>query len=305
MISSYSNSNDVVSPRYQAITSTENIASQNKTINPEKGILAKIWSVAGKAFLEISIVLAINCAVITFIAIPMTIPILTSALISGIVTCAVKTALELYLQRKDKEQRIKESVDNVQHLARISLIDTIGLAGPNIAIHEVGHAAAVLTCFRNPQPEIHILPFKGGMTGYTISNGLTRLGKFLGNHHSLMFVAAGGMLASTIFALFEFAIADKIKDIYPMISQFMNYHAILQLFGEVLYGITAFVASKTDLSHDFVHLWMTGGIHPLIPIALIIALPLAEIALMKCLAWRKKAESIQNAVSLTQQNQAV
>lgn len=242
------------------------------------------------AFFEISLAFAVNVGVMTFFAVPLTIGIMTNVLAGSIIGGIISTAIQIYRQRNCQNH----AFSCTQTIARASLANTVSLAGPNIAIHEAGHAVTALSCFSGAKPEIVIHPFAGGSTSYYISE-LTKFGSFLGKHRSLLLIAGAGMMASTVFAMFEFAAAHSVKDLYPTISEYMNDHAIFQILNEVVYGITAFFANKADLNHDFVKLWQIGGIHPLIPIALIIALPLTEIFLLRFLERKKTAEKVNQA----------
>lgn len=266
----------------------------------DKATVQKICKVAGRALAEVAISFTINVAVMMCFATPLSIPLVTTALIGAFAGVVVSTAWELYRQNKaqplpktDAELKHELGTQNAERLARFGMTNLAGLSGPNIAIHECGHALGAVSFFKNSHPKIDVFPFRGGQTSYQISYGLTKLGKFLGEHRSLLVTAGAGMMISTVFAMLEFGLAHGISGSYPTVSEWMNYHAISQLMNEVVYGLTAFLVSRFDLTHDFVYLWKVGGIHPLIPIALMIALPLAEICLLKWLSSRKKAQAIQ------------
>lgn len=269
----------------------------------QKTFQSRAWEIcriAAKALAELAIALSLNLAVMAFFATPLTIPLFTSALAGAMVSVIVKTAWDLYRSKKNPEQAqaptpiLDKAADTT---AKLSLINTVGLAGPNVAIHEAGHAAAAMAFFKDAKPEIKIFPFRGGQTSYTISNGMTKLGKLLGERGAILFGAAAGMMASTIFAMIEFGAAFGLKEKYPRISEFMNIHAVCQLLNEVVYGATAFLASRFDFSHDFVYLWRAGGIHPLIPIALIIALPLLELWIFHMIEARRKANKVNSTAA--------
>jgi hypothetical protein len=187
-----------------------------------------------------------------------------------------------------------EKVDSIKNLAQASMINTAGLAGPNIIIHEMGHAAVASICFQKSNPRTQFFPFLGGMTSYTVSHGLTRVGAFLGEHRTQVLIASAGFLASTLFGMFEFALAYRLHDDYPTLSRWLNVHGVMQITQEVLYGLTAFIVNKADLAHDFVNLWVTQGIHPLLPIGLMILLPLAELWLLRFLESRDRSQKVHD-----------
>lgn len=251
----------------------------------------KIKTLAKEAFLQVSLAFAINVAVITFIATPLSVVVMSGAIIGAISSFVIQIAVDYYYQHKDAEA-LKDNLESIKHTSQTSIVNVVGLAGPNIAIHEAGHAATAWAFFKKSNPEITIFPFFGGMTSFTYSHGLTKLGSFIGQHPAFMVITAAGILSSTFFAMFEFGLSEAIQDSYPTLSRLMTVHGILQITQEVLYGLTAFISSKTDLAHDFVNLWITGGIHPLIPIAMMIALPMAEMWLIKHLSNREKSQKI-------------
>lgn len=267
--------------------------SKKANLSPQS---QKIVSIATKALKELVIAFAFNLTILAFTAAPvLSIPVLTSALIGALAGVIVSTAWDIYRNNKVKDANFKQQLsleliaaktDKVAHLA---IANAVGMSGPNIAIHEGGHALSAMAFFKNSKPSIEITPFVGGQTSYEIS-GLTRLGRLIGEEKACLFTAAGGLLASTVFVMFEIACAHGLKDSYPTISECLNYHAMTQLMNEVIYGLTALFISHIDLAHDFVYLHQMGGIHPLVVIAVIIALPLAEICLLKWLESRKCKE---------------
>lgn len=243
-----------------------------------KELQAEIPAPVKKAFAELAISLSLNFALLTFTATPLSIPILTVTALCTIVSLTAKIALEYALQ-KNKLKLSSRAVPIAQATGRLAIINAIGLSGINAFIHECGHAIAAKACFLKPNVRIKIWPFKGGQTSYAISYGLTRFGNFLGKNEAILFATAAGIGCSTLFAMGEFAAAFAVKDKFPEISLSLNCHAISQILNEVLYGISAFASSQAfNLGHDFIRLWKFGGIHPIIPIGLMIALPAAEIA---------------------------
>lgn len=251
---------------------------------------SRICLIAAKAFLNISIALSINFAVMSFVATPLSVTFMTGLIISTTIIAIIHSSYEICKGQKTHK------TSYVNTISQASMINTLGLAGPNIAIHEGGHAFLASAMFKNAKPEISIFPFNGGSTSYIISNGLTKIGNFFGKYQALIVITAAGMMASTLFAMFEFAIANKLKESYPLISEFLTIHGIIQIFNEIIYALTAFVASKADLAHDFVCLWEMGGIHPLIPITFMIALPLIEFSLFKFFNNKKCSEKVNELV---------
>jgi hypothetical protein len=157
-------------------------------------------------------------------------------------------------------------------LARLSIINTATLKLSHY-IHEFGHAGAALLCYLQADPAI-VVKWYEGMTTYNISYGLTKFGEFLGEHQAMLFVTSAGLFTPVIFALGEFTAAHLIHDNHPLASEMLNCHGVSQILNLALYGFQALDASLSILKHDFIRLWVMGGIHPLIPLTLIVALPL-------------------------------
>lgn len=156
-------------------------------------------------------------------------------------------------------------------LARVSLLNTLTLK-LNHYIHEGGHALAALMSFVKANPRI-TATWRGGFTVCAISHGLTLFGKFLGEHGSLLFFAAGGLIATVLCATGEFACAHWLKDNYPMLSELLTCHGLSQLAEAGVYGFSAFFTNVNNMEHDFIRIWTEGGVHPAISLALILIPP--------------------------------
>lgn len=167
-----------------------------------------------------------------------------------------------------------------RHVARGSIVNLVGLAKPNYYLHEFGHWVASSLCYQDAEAKIAVTWFRGGGTTYVISNGLSTFGKYLGEFTSQMLIDSAGCIASTFFAMTEFAAAFYIKEKSPEASPFLFYHGVSQLFFEISYALTYVYASRKDLRHDYIKLWHVWDIHPLIPISLMIALPLVEVGIL-------------------------
>jgi hypothetical protein len=65
----------------------------------------------------------------------------------------------------------------------------------------------------------------------------------------------------------------------------LNCHAFSQILNDVIYGFTALSSKVFNPAHDFVNLWKISGIHPLIPIALMIGLPLIQFCALRAISY--------------------
>lgn len=258
-------------------------------------LASRISPVAIRTLCELGSAIALNSLTITFFAIPLSSPLsmllLGNLLVLSTVPVIIKTIWDFFQNNSSKDDLL---MWNVQHLASISIFNDIGLAGIIPLIHELGHATSAWICFKNPKIEINVKPYQNGSTSYYISK-LTHFGSILGKNNALLLTTAAGMMASTFFGMCEIGLAECIKEKCPTLSQCLNYHAIVQILNDIIYGLMSLLSQRTDLTNDFIRLWNLGGIHPLIPITAMIALPLLEIALIKGIGYWKEPKYIQAA----------
>lgn len=258
----------------------------NETIpsSKEEAANIRVWNFVKPIFSESLYAIALNLVVIPFYATPISIPLLTISVITSLSISCLFAFRDSLQKLKEVSKQTENAMSATQILSRGAIVDNLGLSKPNILIHELGHYAAAGLCFKDPKAKIMINPYQGGGTSYTASNRLTPLGKLFGKSGSMLVNAAAGLVSSTVFICSELAIAHKIQKTHPNASQYMNLHAISHLFHEVIYGLSVFFASKQDLSHDLMRLWKVGGIHPALPIGLLIAIPLIQVIAMK---WKE------------------
>lgn len=170
----------------------------------------------------------------------------------------------------------QDMVDSCQRSSALSLLNTAGMAGPNVFIHEVGHAAIGMACYRNANPTITICPFQGGVTCLQSLEELTTFGKMLGGKQAQLLLLLGGVIASTLFALAEFAVAHATESTRPRLSEMLELHGVTQLTGEFLYGAFSLLDPTGMRMGDFCRAWELAGLHPIVVLALIALIPLAQ-----------------------------
>ncbi len=267
-------------------------------IRPQE-ILEKISRVANHVFIHLGTALAINLAfdfAFGVLALPFSVHVLTIACATSLViVIAIKIGKLAYAHFNQKalnplpsplEQFTSWSDSIAKGLAHLSIVNTL-LLKPSILIHECGHALAAMTCFVKASPTV-VVKWATGLTEYNISYGLTRFGGFLGEEAAKLFVTAAGLFTPALFALGEFGLAHGLHESYPWVSDVLNYHGLSQLLNLGLYGISAFFSSQMALAHDFIYLWVIGGLHPAIPIAILVAIPLCAFITFKVLEYRKE-----------------
>ena len=260
----------------------------------ESDLCQRSDSVAKRIIPELGLALLATALVISFAAVSFNAFILGAGLATAIGIASIEIGYKIY--KKESLDDVSNTLDGVQHLTKASVVTTIGSAGLNVAIHESGHAVMALSCFKKANPHISMNPFGGGSTSYIIGHGLTDFGKIFGKDGARALCAAAGMMSSTLCALFEFGLAYQLKESNPALAECLTINGCMQIVQEVAYGITTFFVSHKDLGHDFIAMWKFGGIHPLIPIAMMVALPLFELAILKWLKSRDKSHLVQEFV---------
>ena len=251
-----------------------------------------IQNTAQQVFLELSLAIALNVGVMSYqlkthqfvilsfsqvvksaflVAHPL-IPIMTV-----ILSVAFLGLLTLRVIQGPFHLKQLSGLEKVQKLARFSLITTSFLGGETPLIHEMGHYVAANVLFKNADAALSIFSFKGGETSYAVSYGLTKIGEVFGKHKAILTVTAAGALASTVFGIIELSVASLIEEKLPKLSQALKFHAVAQTLSDFIYGLTAFFIHRPNLANDFVRLWLTGGIHPIIPMAFLAIVPLLSI----------------------------
>jgi|GEM_PF-3033139 len=271
------------------------ISPQCPVIAPIKpAINHRVRDVALRALAEGALALTLNFAMITFFAMPVSVALLNSWLMVHLVIWGYKS----FSKTISKREYLEKSKE-LQTASRMSWGSAASNAGCGIALHEAGHATAAWVLLKGSHPKIFIRPFRGGMTTFQMDGRLTKVGKLFGLSGSLAIIAAAGMAASVITSMGQLAFYEKIRDSYPVIKDIVLGHALTQLVTEVFYGISTFALKVKSPGHDFQALWLCGGIHPLVPISLIIALPTIEfLALRYLLPHIKKVTTASGAPSV-------
>jgi hypothetical protein len=221
----------------------------------------RIKWIASQAITQAATATAVSFAVrlsIGSFMLPHTFILLTSAVQVGLVLLAIQKIAGHSFHSLEKVGG---------KLARLSLVNTFTLK-MNHYIHEYGHALTALCTFVNANPKVRA-DFRGGSTTYYTSYGLTRFGELLGEERCKLLIAAAGPLASVLFGSAEIALSSMMNKDHPLIAELLSDHGFVQIAETMLYGLSAFTASKINLSHDFIYLWQYGGIHPVVPLLLI------------------------------------
>lgn len=178
--------------------------------------------------------------------------------------------LESLQEELEKKNRVRTNIANFICPTVFASFDaqTFG-----VLRHEAGHAIAAIALYQNSKPKIVVNgPFNGGVTTF-YPGALTKLGESVGRKNVELIVAGAGAGISILFSCISLVLSRKFRDSHPQLSRYFLSSAIAGVVHHVFYAISAFFTSKENLSHDFVRLW-TGGIHPIVSIITMVAIPL-------------------------------
>lgn len=229
------------------------------SINEANGQDLRVRDVALACIKKVGIALAVNVAVIAFVAQPAFSVWVFTAGLGAVLVDALVNFIALRVLFSDQEVRLRR----MEQLANLSHINNLSLMGPGILIHELGHYLAALACYRNAQPSIHIQCMRRGHTDIQMRSGLSRFGAMMGARTSLLLVMGAGFIMSTTWALIEFAVAYFTQESNPTLSEFLRCQGTCQLLNELSFGLVTLLGNPMALGNDYVTLQMLGGIHPL------------------------------------------
>ncbi|MDE3045728.1 MAG: hypothetical protein KGJ02_03695 [Verrucomicrobiota bacterium] len=141
-----------------------------------------------------------------------------------------------------------------------------------VLTHEAGHAAAYQALFAEAKTQITLYPYEGGLTSFR-GKGITKLGEWIGKERLFPLVAAAGPALSCIASGILLALGLKLERKHPETARMLIVSALVNFLFHVVYALSALFASPTYLAHDFVALWVTAAIHPVIAAIAILAIP--------------------------------
>lgn len=179
---------------------------------------------------------------------------------------------DLACTKGNTDKPLKKTI-GLRALTRVSRLAVSGVYDYltfNTLIHELGHAIAGRILLNDTLPRIVIrLPFRS-QTIFTYPS-LTALTKKIGKKATLTIVSASGTISAMLFNVMQLMIARPLKRVSTLVKDNLRTAAIISIAGHVLYALSALWS--THVSNDFFWIWRSGGIHPLVSILGIIALP--------------------------------
>ncbi len=176
-------------------------------------------------------------------------------------------------------QSIKRSTDALKMtlpwIGPINFSIHFGTTG-NLLIHEIGHVRAASLVYQNLKAQITVQGLFRGAVSWT-KTGLTDFGSLLGGLNARLLVCISGPLAATLLGTGVLLAGIHFKDRFPELSKYLTLTAVGSIAYQSLYAMSAFWASKKDLSHDFTMLWHIG-VNPVIASGFLVCIPLIAVA---------------------------
>lgn len=229
--------------------------------------LEKIKQIGAVCFCQLAASLAIGLVVCSFVATPMGVSVLFSAM-------CVQFCVTFFFQALAAFPALAASNQNLSVVEWASPFAFSILTGINaqVLLHETGHLLAALTLYKKSRPTIEVFPFMGGLTKY-YKRSLSPTGKILGpSLANLIVVASGPGLTLLVSSILLFT-GLVIKKSYPELSKTLVCWGVIDCLNHAQYAYSAIRANPSDLSHDFLQLWIMG-LHPMAATIGILAIPL-------------------------------
>lgn len=208
-----------------------------------------IQKVALACLKELGLSLAMGAAVACFVPSAAQLTVL-----GGVLAVQVGVSLLLHSARVGSERRSIHSLCGWLNSLNFALFSGLNF---QFLLHEMGHALAILSTYKNPRPQILIFPLMGGNTAYHKS-ALSWFGKMLGPAASTCFVIASGPGLTLLFSLGILSIGLAVKEKWPLLSQYLIGWAVVDFWHHAHYALSANWTDPVVLSHDFVSLSIFG-----------------------------------------------
>lgn len=241
-----------------------------------------IKDVALSSFKELNVTFVLTGVTCLFVASPAipTLLITTIGILAlNLLIRSVTGYLTYALERTKRVPSSKEDVETMQithsflqYLCPMTftILDT---TTRDVLVHESGHALTAMALYQNAKPRIEVFPLEGGVTRYS-TGPMTKLGEFFGRKVSGVIVSGAGTAFSIIFATINIGLAHHFKQDHPELHRYFLCMAICTIAQHAIYALSALWEKRPSSGHDFVKLWRVGGIHPVISVICMIALPL-------------------------------
>lgn len=233
-------------------------------------LLASIKQIAALCFYQLTASLAIGALVSCFVTTPTGISLILSAICVQLCATVFFQILDAFPAPDESNKEL--ALTALTEWAPPSAFSILTGINAQVLIHETGHSLAALAIYKRARPHIEVFPFMGGWTKY-YKRALTPLGKILGRSTANIFVIASGPGLTLLVSSILMAVGLAIKKTYPHLSKTLICWCLIDCLNHAQYAYSALSASPSDLSHDFLHLWIMG-LHPVAATIGILAIPL-------------------------------
>lgn len=152
-------------------------------------------------------------------------------------------------------------------------------------IHEIGHAIAALSVYKNPRPVIEMIPFGKSIT-HLQKSALNNFGKMIGPAAATCIKVASGPLLALSVSTAIFAMGLALKNTHPILAKYLVTWGLVDFCNLSEYAYSALAAAPSDFGHDFVHLKIFG-LNPTVAVIAIVAIPILITAARQILSPRE------------------
>lgn len=238
-----------------------------------KEAIDRVSHAALYVFKKLATALVLNIAIrVTF----ATFLVPQGTIITTLASLAFTTYLIIAIARKLLNNQ--SSLPFLSGLARSTFVEAITMKMNNY-IHEYGHAIAAQMTYLQASSKVFATHAEGSHS-YTVSYGLSSFGQCLGEMRSRLFITAAGLLTPIFATIGEFAVAYSIFENGSEWRELLIDHGFSQLANTIFYGGSTLLGDM-QLENDFFHLWLGGGLHPLVTLGLLLAIPLAQVCVLQ------------------------
>lgn len=244
-----------------------------------------ILEVVRRSLVELAVSLALTGIALFFVATPIGMAVLLTCTIVAIAINVLLRSGAAYFKYRLFQLQYDNSIDGLKKRETFQLAYNIlqylipgtfsAIVDSNTrekVVHQGGHFLFAKLLFNNSQAKTTIKPLESASTSYH-ANALTKVGEAFGKTNSKLIVAAAGPALSVISAAVTLGTSLALRKTHPELSRYLKVIAVDSIFMNASYALSALWTAATKKSHDFLQL-MTGGIHPIVSIISIIALPL-------------------------------
>lgn len=162
----------------------------------------------------------------------------------------------------------------------------------SVLIHECGHYLAAMLLYIDAKPEITINVLAGGSTSYILANGLSPLGKALGERLAETVLYASGTALELLWCQLALVAAYTLANNQPEIKSHLLLSSVFSITGHFWYALSALWNCENP-GQDYCSLQQ---LHTIDPISAALFILGSTLALLYCLETRTQRLNQQEPV---------